>query len=123
SIDSEWVTNEASEARKHGILVPVLIDEVQPPLEFRHLQGAELYRWRGAADDPQLQQLIAAICSVLLRAGAAPQNPAGGGTPAWRKSWWQTPAGWAVGAAALLIAAAVLVMAFKQQIGRARDGA
>jgi len=34
SVSSEWVTNEASEARKRGILVPALLDEVEPPSSF-----------------------------------------------------------------------------------------
>lgn len=34
SVRPEWVTNEASEARKRGILVPALLDEVEPPSSF-----------------------------------------------------------------------------------------
>lgn len=42
SVNSEWVVNEASSARKRNALVPVLLDAVEPPLEFRHLQTADL---------------------------------------------------------------------------------
>jgi TIR domain len=42
STNSEWVVNEASSARKRNALVPVLIDAVEPPLEFRHVQTANL---------------------------------------------------------------------------------
>ncbi len=41
-MNSEWVVNEASSARKRNALVPVLIDAVEAPLEFRHLQTADL---------------------------------------------------------------------------------
>ena len=71
SIGSEWVTNEASEARKRGILVPALLDDVEPPLEFRHLQSATLFAWQGAMDDSSLQQLISAVRRVAERGGTA----------------------------------------------------
>jgi hypothetical protein len=115
SVGSEWVTNEASEARKRGILVPVLLDEVEPPLEFRHLQSARLPDWAGAAEDPLLQQLIGAVRRVAERGSVTvppatdlrPTNERSG------KSWWETPAGWAVGGAALLLAAGFFVLALR----------
>jgi len=114
SIGSEWVTNEASEARKRGILVPALLDDVEPPLEFRHLQSATLFAWQGAMDDSSLQQLISAVRRVAERGGAPMSSPAVR-RPSARtvKSWWETPAGWAVSAAALLLAATLLVLALR----------
>jgi hypothetical protein len=114
SIGSEWVTNEASEARKRGILVPALLDDVEPPLEFRHLQSATLFAWQGALDDPSLQQLISAVRRVAERGGAPMSSPAVR-QPSARtlKSWWETPAGWAVSAAALLLAATLLVLVLR----------
>ena len=35
SIESEWVRNEAAAAAERGVLVPALIADVRPPLEFR----------------------------------------------------------------------------------------
>ena len=43
SVTSNWVKAEASEALKRGRLVPVLIEPVQPPLEFRRLEAAEIH--------------------------------------------------------------------------------
>jgi hypothetical protein len=84
------------------------------PLEFRHLQSARLFAWRGATDDPDVQQLVSAARRVVERSAAPMPSLVGrraeGGTA---KSWWETPAGWAVGAAALLLAAALLVLAFR----------
>jgi hypothetical protein len=113
SVGSEWVTNEASEARKRAILVPVRLDDVDPPLEFRHLQSASLFTWQGAAADPNLQQLFAAVRRVVQR-GAAPtsaeiQSP----TVRNARSWWETPAGWAVGASALLVAASLFLLVLR----------
>lgn len=37
SIESEWVYEEATEGRRQGKLVPVLIDAVRPPAGFREI--------------------------------------------------------------------------------------
>ena len=114
SISSEWVANEASEARKRGILVPALLDDVEPPLEFRHLQSATLFAWQGAIEDSSLQQLISAVRRVAERGGTPVSSPALPRPEARAvKSWWETPAGWAVSAAALLLAAALLVLVLR----------
>jgi hypothetical protein len=42
SVESEWVIAEAEEARRRGVLVPVLLDRVDPPLGFRQIQAADL---------------------------------------------------------------------------------
>ena len=42
AIDSPWVFDEANVARKRGVLVPLLIEDVQPPIGFRAMQTAEL---------------------------------------------------------------------------------
>jgi hypothetical protein len=87
---------------------------VEPPLEFRHLQSARLFAWRGATDDPDVQQLVSAVRRVVERSAAPMPSPVGRraevGTA---KSWWETPAGWAAGAAALLLAAALLVLVLR----------
>ena len=114
SIGSEWVANEASEARKRGILVPALLDDVEPPLEFRHLQSATLFAWQGAIEDSSLQQLISAVRRVAERGGTPVSSPALRRPEARAvKSWWETPAGWAVSAAALLLAATLLVLVLR----------
>jgi hypothetical protein len=45
SVSSKWVKTEASEGDKRGILIPVLIDDVKIPLEFRRMQAADLKDW------------------------------------------------------------------------------
>jgi len=42
SVKSQWVREEAQEGKKHGKLIPVLIDNVEPPMGFRALQAADL---------------------------------------------------------------------------------
>jgi len=115
SVDSEWVFNEASEARKRGMLVPVLIDDVDPPLEFRHLQAARLVDWRGDKNDSEWAGLLEAVRGLASQGGVTKtdRNLAGRMQQSGR-SWLQTPAGMALGAGALLVGLALLVIALKQ---------
>jgi hypothetical protein len=41
------VKTEAAEAMRRKILVPVLIEDIKIPLEFRRLQAADLSTWTG----------------------------------------------------------------------------
>lgn len=43
SIDSDWVRNEASEGLDRAILVPVVVDDVRPPLAFRRQQTIDFH--------------------------------------------------------------------------------
>jgi len=45
SVASDWVKNEAREGKARGVLIPVLIEETRIPLEFRHVQTANLVGW------------------------------------------------------------------------------
>lgn len=49
SIYSEWVKNEASVALGFDRLIPIMIDQIQIPLEFRRKQTADLTNWGGAS--------------------------------------------------------------------------
>ena len=61
SVKSEWVKTEAAEAAKRKVLVPVLLDSVTIPLEFRRIQAADLTQWNGSHDDSEFQKFLAAI--------------------------------------------------------------
>lgn len=45
SVQSEWVTEEAEEARTAKKLVPVMIEPTTPPLGFRRLHAVDLSEW------------------------------------------------------------------------------
>jgi hypothetical protein len=47
SITSNWVREEAEDGLRRGILIPVLIDDVRPPLGFGLIQAVELGQWAG----------------------------------------------------------------------------
>ena len=67
SIASRWVRIEAYEALQNEKLVPVLLDKVRPPLEFRQTQTFDLIGWRGDRNDARLSQLLADL-TVLAKA-------------------------------------------------------
>jgi hypothetical protein len=110
SVNSEWVVNEASSARKRNALLPVLIDAVEAPLEFRHLQTADL-REQNPNAEREYDKLKR---SVQQMAGGAARVPANVEANVKTKSLWQTPIGWAIGAGVLLLGAAVLLAVLKQ---------
>ena len=70
SVASTWVKTEAADARDRRILVPVLIEDVKIPLEFRRLQAADLSQWR--TGQPQADELFRAIATQLRRRGQSP---------------------------------------------------
>ncbi len=112
SVASEWVLNEASDARKRDRLVPVLLDPVTPPLEFRHLQMADLSGWNGDASDSQFTGLRNAVTGMLGRTEAPRLATRAAAAPA--QQWWQTRPGQALGVGGLLIGLSALLIALKQ---------
>jgi TIR domain/Bacterial Ig-like domain (group 2) len=65
SVESDWVKEEAEEARALGRLIPVLIEPVKPPVGFRSIQAAELTDWDGTDDCLGARQLIADLQSMV----------------------------------------------------------
>ncbi len=70
SIDSSWVQEEADDARRRGVLVPVLIDKVIPPIGFRSVQAADLADWDKKETTQAFRRLRADIAALV---GSAPR--------------------------------------------------
>jgi hypothetical protein len=66
SVNKEWVLNEAEIGKKRGILVPVMLDEVEPPLGFSEIQAAKLEPWN---------ELLDSIGNILGQAPVTPPPP------------------------------------------------
>jgi|GEM_PF-6325125 len=64
SVKSRWVLAEANEGSARGILVPVLIEDVRPPLAFRRIQTGSLIGWKKIADDV-FERLYSEVQKVL----------------------------------------------------------
>ena len=67
SIVSEYVRDEATVAMERAALVPVLIDDVRPPLGFRQRQVANLAGWSGDRGDLDYLSLVDAIDRLAPR--------------------------------------------------------
>ena len=71
SIGKEWVRVEATEGLERRILVPALIEDVKPPLRFRHVQAAPLVDWNGEQGHRGFERLLKALSAKL---GALPRH-------------------------------------------------
>lgn len=67
SIASEWVRNEAAEAARRKVLIPIRLEDVRLPLSFRHLQADDLLGWTSA----ELENCLDSIQSMI---GAPPKR-------------------------------------------------
>jgi len=66
SITSEWVLEEEAETgKRRGILVPVLLDEVEPPFGFGTIQSANLAAWNGDSSSSIFIQLVENMAATL----------------------------------------------------------
>jgi formylglycine-generating enzyme len=65
SIASQWVLEEASEGRDRKVLVPVLLEAVQPPFGFRAIQAANLVDWRPSRPSPTFDGLLRALQRIV----------------------------------------------------------
>jgi hypothetical protein len=70
SINSKWVQKEARLADRLERLVPALIDAVEPPFEFEHIQAADLTKWEGTATTG-FANLVAELHSRLQTVSAS----------------------------------------------------
>lgn len=82
---SHWVYEEAESGRRRGILVPIRLEPVDPPLGFGSLQAGNLIDWEGDPASLAFRQLVEAITDIkppsrvrsffaILRQTRAPRN-------------------------------------------------
>jgi TIR domain-containing protein len=77
SISSDWVKDEAFEGAKRGILVPVLIDDVEIPFGLRQIHAARLTNWEAPSLAPEFREVLDSVSQMLGRPGAPETTPAG----------------------------------------------
>ncbi len=61
SIDSDWVQAEADKGWRRGILVPVVIDAVEPPMPFGRLETLDLVGWARRDEPAGFEVLLQAV--------------------------------------------------------------
>lgn len=65
SVNAPWVKEEAGVGKARGKLLPVRIDDVDPPLGFGLIQMANLIDWDGDQDDQHWEHFLAAVKATL----------------------------------------------------------
>ena len=75
SIESNWVCEEAEEGKERKILVPILFDDVKPPMGFRSIQAGSLVDWDGKVSSDAFRQLVFAIEYIIGSTKVSPNPP------------------------------------------------
>jgi len=105
SIVSEWVKNEAAAAAERGVLVPALIDDIKPPLEFRRKQTADLVDWDGNPSHEGFQSLCDGVATKANITGVTQGQPSTSPQRGFRLH-----RRWILGATAIAIAGLIIVL-------------
>lgn len=96
----DFVRDEASRAKSRGVLIPIKLDKVDPPLGFGEIQALDLSHWKGSARDPFFSDLV--VASKALLDGRPAPAPSGPRRRLVRRLSYSTLAG-VVGIAALIL--------------------
>lgn len=72
SVQSAWVRDEAAAGRDSGRLIPVMIDDTDPPLGFRQYQSINLSQWKKRGRSAAFEQLLVGIAALGSASLAAP---------------------------------------------------
>jgi hypothetical protein len=111
SIFSEWVKNEAAVAAERGVLVPVLIDNIKLPLEFRRKQTADLVGWDGTPSHEGFQALCDGVATQANITGVAQYQPT---TPPRRGFRWHHR--WTLGVTTAIAIAGLIMVLIKTEM-------
>ena len=119
SLDSTYVRDEAQQARDEKKLIPVRLDNVQPPLGFRQTQSLDFGGWNG---EPNAGVFIGLVDSARnFISGATPSASASPRAliEPQRSRWAGTTVRYIAAAVALLVVAGVLTVLLRLGNGSA----
>ena len=83
SVSSRWVKGEARIGAERGVLIPVAIDRVKPPIDLRTIHTADLSDWTQGTS-AGLASLQRALRAVFVDKADAPTS--GPPTPPWERA-------------------------------------
>jgi TIR domain len=81
SIRSYWVRAEAAYALAKRKLLPISIDQSQPPLQFLQIQTLDFCSWQGSCEDEAFERLLANLAKRLDRQFSISRSVAIAATP------------------------------------------
>jgi hypothetical protein len=67
SVGRDFVLDEADVGRQRGVLVPIIIDDVDIPLGLRQTQHTKFTHWPPSSGDPELGRLLHAIADLIRK--------------------------------------------------------
>ncbi len=108
SQQSKWVRDEAAFARDANKLIPLKVDETEPPFGFRQVQAINFQGWKGDPTSSAFGNLLASLRHFITSASTVPVQPtlARARTRRVSKWWWLV----ASVAAVAILAGIVLLM-------------
>ena len=65
SIESDWVSEEAADALKHEVLLPIYIDQVEPSFGFADIQTMNLVGWSGEEGSESFHRLVSEVTRIV----------------------------------------------------------
>jgi hypothetical protein len=77
ALASDWVLDEAEDARNRNVLAPAFIERVDPPMGFRRIHAADLVGWQGQPTHGGFQRLIEDIAASSAPRPSGPTSDAG----------------------------------------------
>ena len=63
--ESDWVKDEAVYARDRHKLIPICLNDSEPPIGFRQYQTIDFQKWKGDDKAEETQALMAAIAQKM----------------------------------------------------------
>lgn len=75
SVKSDWVRAESSIGRERGILVPVMIHDVNIPVPFNLLQTADLVGWNGDRANAAYRDVVQQVKELAGKKNVPPLKP------------------------------------------------
>jgi hypothetical protein len=81
SIDSHWVLGEADEAISQGKLVPIKLEDLPLPTQYRSIHTPSLRAWDGGVSDREFASLLDGIKDLTLPGGVQEKEPPQTGAP------------------------------------------
>lgn len=100
AVKSRWVREEANQGLKRNILVPLLLEGIEPPVGFQMIQAKDISAWTGSAEAAVARDVVNAVNAVLQRPSVTQVV-----APAPKPS--RGIAGWALVAAAIVAAVGI----------------
>ena len=74
SIKSDWVQDEAQSGADRGVLIPLRLDRVEPPLGFRAFQYSDLVGWKGGRHG-EVDRLVRDVARLISGVVDVPRGP------------------------------------------------